>query len=87
MSPKFLAVTFQTAKSPIFLETLTVSQNEELNTSAINEVLDGNKDIILEKYLGIQKGIFKNKMEDINDILSIQDVFRGTIEFIEKLDF
>ena len=27
MSPKFLAITFQKTKSPIFLETLTVSQN------------------------------------------------------------
>ena len=37
MSPKFLAITFQNVKSPIFLETLTVSQNEELNTKTINE--------------------------------------------------
>ncbi len=88
MSPKFLAITFQTAKSPIFLETLSISENEELNTLAIKEVLDGNDHIIDEQFLGVQSGIFKNNViSDLKDTSTIQKTFANAIEYIKKLDF
>ena len=90
MSPKFLAITFQNVKNPIFLETLTVSENEELNTYAINEVLTGNTNIIKEKFVGIQSGIFKN---DVSNELSdqqpdtIQNTFDKVLNSVDTLDF
>ena len=86
MSPKFLAITFQDSKSPIFLETLTVSENEELNTKAINEVLTGNSKIIKKQLLGVQSGIFKNDNEisELSDINDIQTTFDKAIEYINE---
>lgn len=89
MSPKFLSITFQTAKSPIFLETLSISENEELNTKAINEVLKGNEQIIQKQLLGFQSGIFKNddEIENLSDINDIQTTFNKAIEYINELNF
>jgi CRISPR-associated protein Cst2 len=86
MSPKFLAITFQNVKSPIFLETLTVSQNEELNTKTINEVLNGNSRIIKKQFLGFQSGIFKNDDEIslLPEIMNIQSTFENTVEYIKN---
>ena len=87
MSPKFLAVTFQTAKSPIFLETLTVSENEELNDKAITEVIKGNSNIIANYYLGVQSGIFKNNVSELLNADTIQNTFANAIEYIKTIDF
>jgi CRISPR-associated protein Cst2 len=87
MSPKFLAITFQTAKSPIFLETLTVSENEELNDKAITEVIKGNNNILANYYLGVQSGIFKNNVSELLNAETIQDTFTNAIEYIKTIDF
>lgn len=88
VSPKFLAITFQTTKAPIFLETLTVSENEELNTKAIEEVLSSNKQIIEKQIIGVQSGIFKNNIEaELNDTVTIQNAFEGAIDYIQNLNF
>ncbi len=90
MSPKFLAVTFQNAKSPIFLETLTVSENEELNTKAVREVLSGNSSIIQNSFIGVQSGIFKNdistELGDFNPS-TIQNTFSSVLEYVNILNF
>ncbi len=88
MSPKFLAITFQHAKAPIFLETLTVSENEELNTKAINEVLTDNQKNISHQILGVQSGVFKNNVSaEISSIQSIQKAFESALEHIKTLEF
>lgn len=88
VSPKFLAITFQTTKAPIFLETLTVSETEELNTKVIEEVLSGNEKIINKQLLGVQSGIFKNNVEaELKNIVTIQNAFDNAIDYIENLNF
>jgi CRISPR-associated protein Cst2 len=90
MSPKFLAVTFQTVKSPIFLETLTVSDNEELNTKAVAEVLEGHSNIIQDRFIGVQAGIFKNEVVSELSAFSpdtIQNTFSSVLNHVENLNF
>lgn len=88
MSPKFIAVTAQTAKSPIFLETLTVNENEELNTDAIKEVLEGNNKIISKQFLGVQSGIFKNDVSsELTGVQPIQKTFDDLIAYVNDLNF
>lgn len=88
MSPKFIAITAQTAKAPIFLETLTVNENEELNTDAITEVLEGNNKIISKQFLGLQSGIFKNDVASkFSDTQSIQKTFNDLISYVNELNF
>lgn len=88
MSPKFLAITFQNSKSPIFLETLTVDENEILNTTAVNEVLSDNKKIIQHQIVGVQSGIFKNNVSiEIENVVTIQNAFDNALEYINTLNF
>jgi len=90
MSPKFLAITLQNTKSPIFLETLTLSQNEELNTKAVREVLEGNSSIIQNSFIGVQSGIFKNEVsEELSEFNpnTIQNTFNSILALVENLNF
>jgi len=88
MSPKFLAITFQSTKAPVFLETLTVNENEELNTQAIKEVLESNQNIILHKHLGVQSGIFKNEVaKELESVSSIQETFESAIKKVQEIEF
>lgn len=90
MSPKFLAVTFQSAKSPIFLETLTVSENEELNTKAVIEVLEGSSSIIQNSFIGVQSGIFKNDVAgDLAEFKpdTVQNTFSSVLSHVSNLNF
>ena len=90
MSPKFLAVTFQNAKSPIFLETLTVLENEELNTKAVKEVLEGSSSIIQNSFIGIQSGIFKNDVStELNKFKpdTVQNAFSSVLKYVNTLNF
>ncbi|WP_409965464.1 hypothetical protein PIECOFPK_01452 [Mycovorax composti] len=90
MSPKFLVVTLQTAKSPIFLETLTVTEEEELNTTAIKEVLQGNTNIVQHNFIGVQSGIFKNNVaEDLKEFKpdTVQNTFNSILNYIDNLVF
>ena len=85
MSPKFLAITFQTAKSPIFLESLNVSENEELDVKTIEEVLNDSTSIVQNKFLGVRSGIFKNESITIKgaEIKSIQTTFNEAIAHLK----
>jgi CRISPR-associated protein Cst2 len=87
MSPKFLAITFQKAKSPIFLEGLNISKSEELDTTTINQILDDHSKIIEKQILGLRSGIFKNEKTDLEDFVSIQTAFDNAIEHIGKFEF
>lgn len=88
MSPKFLAITFQTNKSPIFLETFSMSEKEELDTKAIEEVLTGNAGIISQKFIGVQSGVFKN---DVKSVLpgctDIHEAWKSAKNHLTNLDF
>jgi CRISPR-associated protein Cst2 len=90
MSPKFLAVTLQNTKNPVFLETLTVTENEELNTKAVAEVLSGNSNIIQNRFIGVQSGIFKNDVSaalaDFNPD-TIQNTFNSVLAHVNTLNF
>lgn len=88
MSPKFLAITFQNKKAPIFLETLSMDDNENLNTIAFSEVLNDNKSIITNQFVGIQSGIFKNNVaKELNDTTSIQTAFEKAQKLINDENF
>jgi CRISPR-associated protein Cst2 len=90
MSPKFLAITLQNAKNPIFLETLTLSENEELNTKAVKEVLEGNSSIVQNSFIGVQSGIFKNDVSaELSDFKpdTIQNTFNSVLKLVETLNF
>jgi len=86
MAPKFLVITFQTAKNPIFLEGINVSENEELDTKTIKQILQDNNAIIAKQIIGVRSGIFKNDFEnEIGNVVSIQAAFEQAIKYIDEL--
>lgn len=81
LTPKFLIITKQNSGTPIFLNSLSVDENENLNLDLIKETLDEYSDIVDKYIIGIRQGIFRNE----NDI---REKFRGNVlsvkEAIEK---
>jgi len=88
ISPQFVALTFQTVKSPIFLESLTVNPDETLHTEAVKQVLDDYANIIAYKATGVRAGIFKNEVvKEIDGTLSIHKAFENARSYLKTLDF
>lgn len=88
MEPKFLAITFQNSKMPIFLESLNVSENEELDTKAVKEVLSDYDNIIDKQILGLRTGIFKNDVSaEVKNTVSIQTAFKEAMGHLDTLEF
>ena len=86
MAPKFLVITFQTTKNPIFLEGLVVNEKEELDTKTIKQILKDNNSIISKQIIGVRSGIFANQVDtEITDIISIQSAFDEAINYIKQL--
>jgi len=63
LTPKFIVTTVQSAKAPILLESLTMTEQEELRVEPIIETLKDNSDIIQKAFIGLRSGIFKNEDE------------------------
>jgi CRISPR-associated protein Cst2 len=88
ISPQFVALTFQTVKSPIFLETLTVKDDETLHTEAVNQVLNDYANIITHKATGVRAGIFKNEVaKEVSGTQSIHEAFEAARTYLKTLDF
>lgn len=63
LGPKFIITTVQTAKSPIFLEGLKLTQGEFLEIDPILDILKDNQKIIKHVFIGLRTGIFKNETD------------------------
>ena len=63
LTPKFLIIVNQTAGTPIFLNSLNVNENEELDVGLISETLNEYQDIIRDYVIGIRSNILKNEEE------------------------
>jgi CRISPR-associated protein Cst2 len=61
LTPKFLIATLQTAKVPIFLESINVSKDNKINTEQIEEVLGNYKSIIKNTFVTVSTGFFSNE--------------------------
>jgi CRISPR-associated protein Cst2 len=70
LTPKLLISTVQTAKVPIFLESLQISKDCEIHTNQILEVLNDYQNIIESIFIGIRSGIFSNEQEVISELQS-----------------
>jgi len=63
LTPKFVVVTKQKAGTPIFLNSLHVSEDGSINIALVKDALEEYKTIIEESTVGIRSGIFKNEKE------------------------
>ena len=77
LTPKFLIITKQKSGTPIFLNSLSVDENENLNLDLIKETLDEYSDIVDKYIIGIRQGIFRNE----NDI---REKFRGNVLSVKE---
>jgi CRISPR-associated protein Cst2 len=89
MSPKFIVITFQYAKNPIFLEGLSMNKDEKIETSTIKEILSDNNNIIASTFIGFRTGIFKNDFEkDLNghSVLPVNATIEKAIEYLKTME-
>lgn len=89
MSPKFIVITFQYAKNPIFLEGLSMSKDEMITTSTITEILTDNKEIIEKTFIGFRTGIFKNNFAtDLTDYspVPVNNAIENAIKHLKTIN-
>jgi len=63
LTPKFIIIAKQSAATPIFLNSLSVNEENELNVGLIRETLSNYDDIIKDYVIGLRGGIFANEQE------------------------
>lgn len=63
LTPKFIIMAKQSAATPIFLNSLDVNEDNELNVGLIQEALSNYDDIIEDYVIGLREGIFANEQE------------------------
>jgi CRISPR-associated protein Cst2 len=73
ISPKFVCAALLKVKNPIFLETLRVNHDDEINIDLLNNTLKDFDEIIIDKTFGERKGFFH---KDNNEALAIGDSFK-----------
>lgn len=61
LAPKFIVTTLQSAKSPILLEGVIMTEREELCVEPVIETLTDNKGIIQNTFIGLRSGTFMNE--------------------------
>ncbi|MEO0181728.1 MAG: type I-B CRISPR-associated protein Cas7/Cst2/DevR [candidate division WOR-3 bacterium] len=61
LSPKFLAYARMKAKHPIFLESLLVDEERNLDLDLLKESLERMNKYIEEQFFGLEKGFFANE--------------------------
>ncbi len=65
VSPKFVAAALLKVKNPIFLESVTVDHNGNVNTGLINNTLSDFSGHVVDHALGERKGFFPSDNEGI----------------------
>ncbi|WP_292388428.1 type I-B CRISPR-associated protein Cas7/Cst2/DevR [Methanosarcina sp. UBA5] len=80
ISPKFIVYTKQTAKRPIFLETLRMKpdQLDSVDINLLKSSFDANESIVQKAYVGYLPGFFANDKEikeSFDDVLPINECF------------
>ena len=90
ISPKFVVYTRQTAKRPLFLETLRMKpdQLESVDINLLNNTLDANKSMVQKVYIGHLPGFFANDKEieeSLGDILPLNECFSRIREDISSV--
>lgn len=72
ISPKLVCGALLKVKNPIFLETIDIGQDDDVNTQLITNTIKDNENIILSSVVGERKCFFKN---DHADFLPIGEAF------------
>lgn len=90
ISPKFIVYTRQTAKKPLFLETLRIKpdQLEEVDVNLLNSTLAANEGIIQKTLIGHLPGFFANGKEieeNLDSILPLNKCFNQIREDISSV--
>lgn len=78
ISPKYVCAALMKVKNPIFMETVTVKDNQPARELILNTIQD-HKDVIIEHVVGERKGFFA---VDNNANLTIGDAFAKMKQWI-----
>ena len=80
ISPKFMVAAIMKSKNPIFMESVTLNEEGEVDLDKINSVADDYDRFIDKHVLGVQEGVFKKQSDMMK---SMKDAFQEVKNWIE----
>ncbi len=80
LSPQFIAAAYMKTKNPIFLETLRLDDNEQINLEMLKTVVNDYSRFVEDSVFASQENIFKKQ----DDIISLNDGFSKIEDWIDK---
>lgn len=79
MSPKLVCAALMTVKNPIFMESIKIDENEEINVDLINNTISDFRNQIIDSVIGQRKGFFK---KDSDDFMNLGECFESIHSWI-----
>lgn len=79
ISPKLVCAALMTVKNPIFMESVRIDENDEINAELINNTIADFKNQVIHSVIGERKGFFGKDTEEFVPLGECFDVIRGWI--------
>lgn len=80
VSPKLVCAALMSVKNPIFMESIRINQNDEVNSGLINNTLKDFNNQILESAIGERKGFFSGDTDEFANLGECFETIRGWIK-------
>lgn len=80
ISPKFIAAAYMKSKNPIFLESVEIDENKDVNLSKLKTVVSDYEKFIEKSVFAIQEAIFKKP----ENVLSLEKGFKEIESWVEN---
>lgn len=80
VSPKFVCAALMTVKNPIFMESVRIDENDEINVKLIKNTIGDFENQIIHSVIGERKGFFHNDTEEFVTLGKCFDTIRAWIE-------
>jgi len=82
VSPKFVCAALMSVKNPIFMESIRVDDNDNIDLNLIKNTISDFKNQIIDYVIGERKGFFK---KDTDEFMSLGDCFEKIREWIKEV--
>ena len=80
VSPKFVCAALMTVKNPIFMESVRINEDDEINVELIKNTIEDFENQVIHSVIGERKGFFRNDTEEFATLGECFNTIRTWIE-------